>query len=73
MAPTVRLQPRRSVLLRFGHDDIDFSRVHAGDKLWKTSDPRLERDLRRTYKGEQPRFKRPISMEISGYRESPLP
>src|SRR6185369_1994962 len=67
-----KTSPQRSVLLRFGHDDIDFSRVHAGDKLWKTSDPRLERDLRRTYEGEQPRFKRPISMEIFGRSAEPL-
>jgi len=37
--------------LRFGHGDIDFSRVHQGDHLWKTSDPELERRLRQTFEG----------------------
>ncbi len=27
-------------VLEFGHGDIDFNRVHVGDKLWKTNDPR---------------------------------
>jgi putative protease len=58
--------PKTSVLIRFGHGDINFSRVHTGDKLWKTSDPRLERELRRTYDGDQPRFQRPLSMEVHG-------
>ena len=57
---------QKSVLLRFGHGDVNFSRVHAGDKVWKTSDPRLERELRRTYDGDQPRFRRPIGMEVHG-------
>jgi arylsulfatase A-like enzyme len=29
--------------------DIDFTRVHAGDRLWKTSDPELDRRLRQTF------------------------
>jgi len=55
-----------TVLLRFGQGDIDFSRIHVGDKLWKTSDPKLERDLRRTYEGGRPKFQRPVSMEVHG-------
>ena len=34
-----KVQNSQSVELRFGHGDIDFSRVHVGDKLWKTDDP----------------------------------
>ena len=56
----------QSVLLRFGHGDVNFGRIHAGDKLWKTSDPKLERDLRRSYEGDQARFRRPIEMEVHG-------
>ena len=55
-----------SATLRFGHDHIDFARIHVGDKVWKTSDPRLEKDLRRSYEGEQPKYQRPISMEVHG-------
>ncbi len=57
---------RERVQLRFGRGDINFKRLHVGDKLWKTSDPELERQLRQSFEGETPRFQRPISMEIHG-------
>jgi len=53
-------------LLRFGHGDINFKRVRVGDKVWKTSDPKLGKELRRTYEGDQAKFRRPISMEVHG-------
>src|SRR5436189_1370917 len=34
--------------LRFGKGDVDFSRIRPGDRVWKTSDPELERRLRPT-------------------------
>jgi putative protease len=52
--------------LRFGRGDIDFSRVHVGDKMWKTSDPELDRRLRNTFEGDRPKFQRPIQMEVHG-------
>jgi putative protease len=64
--------PGRLSELRFGHGDIEFARVHAGDKLWKTSDPELERRLRQSFEGTTPRFQRPISFEIHGLRGKPL-
>jgi putative protease len=60
------------VRLSFGRGDIDFSRIHAGDKLWKTSDPELERRLRQTFQGTAPRFHRPLSMEVHGLAGRPL-
>ena len=53
-------------LLGFGHGDIDISRIHRGDKLWKTSDPELERNLRQTFAGDTPKFQRPLAMEVRG-------
>ena len=58
--------------LRFGHGDIDFSRVHVGDKLWKTSDPELDRRLRQSFAGDAPRFQRPIEIEVHGLAGKPL-
>ena len=58
--------------LRFGHGDIDFSRVHVGDKLWKTSDPELDRRLRQSFEGETPKFKRFIEIEVHGVEGKPL-
>ncbi|MCU0782535.1 MAG: DUF3656 domain-containing protein [Verrucomicrobia bacterium] len=63
---------RGEVLLRFGRGDIDFSRVHVGDKLWKTSDPELDRRLRQSFAGDAPRFQRPIDFEVHGRIGSPL-
>jgi putative protease len=58
--------------LEFGRGDLDFTRIHTGDKVWKTSDPELERRLRQTFAGEQPRFQRPLTLEISGRAGQPL-
>ena len=56
----------------FGHGDIDFSRVQAGDKLWKTSDPELDRRLRQSFEGNVPKFQRPVEMEVHGAAGGPL-
>ncbi len=58
--------------LAFGRGDVDFSRVQVGDKLWKTSDPELERRLRQSFAGEAPRFARPIEMALRGAAGTPL-
>ncbi|HWQ91643.1 MAG TPA: DUF3656 domain-containing protein, partial [Clostridia bacterium] len=44
----------------------DWNRVQPGQKVWKTSDPELERRLRQTYEGDTPRFQRPIVVEVHG-------
>ena len=62
----------RPVRLSFGRGDIDFNRLHVGDRLWKTSDPELERRLRQTFEGAAPRFQRPLSMEVHGLAGQPL-
>lgn len=58
--------------LRFGHGDIDWRRVRAGQLLWKTNDPALDRELRATFEGEQVRFQRPVSIEVHGRLGTPL-
>ena len=58
--------------LRFGRGDIDFTRLHVGDKVWKTSDPELENRLRRSFEGDTPRFQRVISIEAHGHAGAPL-
>jgi putative protease len=66
------IRDTETVELRFGHDDIDFSRVHVGDKLWKTSDPELDRRLRQSFAGDAPKFQRPVTMEVHGVAGKPL-
>jgi putative protease len=60
------------VNLRFGYGNIDFSRVHVGDKLWKTNDPELDKRLRQSFAGDAPRFQRPIEIEVHGLAGKPL-
>jgi U32 family peptidase len=52
--------------ISFGHDDVDLNRVHPGDKIWKTSDPQLDRKLRQSFAGETPHFRRPLDLEVHG-------
>ena len=59
-------------VLTFGRGDIDFSRVHVGDKVWKTSDPELDRRLRQSFSGDRPHFQRPIQMEVHGHVGRPM-
>jgi U32 family peptidase len=67
-----KVQGRVSTVVRFGRGDVDFSKVHLGDKVWKTSDPELDRRLRQTFAGEKPQFQRPISMEVHGAVGTPM-
>ncbi|MFM7749329.1 MAG: DUF3656 domain-containing protein, partial [Opitutaceae bacterium] len=60
------------VTLRFGRGDIDWRRVHAGQLVWKTNDPALDRELRATFEGETIRFQRPITLEVHGHAGQPL-
>jgi putative protease len=60
------------ILLRFGHGDINWSRVRAGQLVWKTNDPALDRELRATFEGEKIRFTRPITLELHGHAGAPL-
>ena len=53
-------------IVKFGRGDIDFHHIHPGDKIWKTSDPELNRELRQSFAGEKPLFQRPIGIEVHG-------
>ena len=59
-------------VLAFGQGDIDFRRVHVGDRVWKTSDPALERELLGTFAGDKIRFQQPVSAEVHGRAGTPL-
>ncbi|MFN0067193.1 MAG: peptidase U32 family protein [Limisphaerales bacterium] len=51
---------------------VNFGCVHVGDRVWKTDDPALNRELRRTFEGDQPSFQRPVTMEVHGHSGAPL-
>jgi putative protease len=52
--------------LSFGGGDLDFRRIQAGDRVWKTNDPELDRRLRSSFSGSQVRFLRPVFLEVFG-------
>jgi putative protease len=55
------------VRLFFRHGQIDFRHLEAGDRVWKTSDPALERELRGTWSGKLERHHRDgLRLVVSG-------
>ena len=68
----LKAEEHTEVSLAFGHGDIDFRGVHVGDRLWKTSDPELDRRLRQSFEGNTPRFQRALQMEVHGRAGLPL-
>ena len=62
----------QEVTVTFPREAVNFSRVHVGDKVWKTSDPELDRRLRQTFSGDKPRFQRPIHIEVHGHAGAPM-
>jgi putative protease len=66
--------PQRDGLVRlaFEHGKIDFSAVRVGDRLWKTDDPQLNRELRKSWSGEIPLPKRRLDFVVSGRANVPL-
>ncbi len=65
-------QRGQEAVVTFGRNDINLRRVHVGDKVWKTSDPELDRHLRQSFSGEKPQFQRPIHLEVYGEVGQPL-
>jgi U32 family peptidase len=59
-------QRGREAILTFGRQDVDLRRVQVGDRVWKTSDPVLDKQLRQSFTGEKPQFQRPVHWEIYG-------
>lgn len=62
----------KEVIVSFGRRDLDLRRVTVGDKVWKTSDPILDRQVRQSFAGEKPLFQRPLTVEIDGEIDRPL-
>jgi putative protease len=58
--------------LTFGRRDIDLRRIRVGDKLWKTSDPELDRQLRQSFSADTPQFQRPLHLDVYGENGQPI-
>ncbi|BAU05578.1 U32 family peptidase [Fischerella sp. NIES-3754] len=60
-------QKGKETILTFGRRDLNWRRVHVGDKVWKTSDPELDKQLRQSFAGDDiPQYQRPIQIEVYG-------
>ena len=62
----------QEVALTFGPDAVDFNRLKAGDKIWKTSDPELDRRLRQSFAEGKVHHQRPLHYEVRGAVGQPL-
>lgn len=58
--------------LEFGRHCLNLKRIHPGDKLWKTNDPELDRELRQTFRSDQIHFRRPLRFAAHGQAGTPL-
>ena len=61
-----RIWETRENGLYFERGHIDFGKLKAGDRVWKTSDPQLQRELKRTYKNDIRRPKTTIDLTVMG-------
>ncbi|PLZ96759.1 peptidase U32, partial [Fischerella thermalis CCMEE 5328] len=59
-------QKGKETILTFGRRDLNWRRLHVGDKVWKTSDPELDKQLRQSFAGDIPQYQRPIKIEVYG-------
>ncbi|MEB3293792.1 MAG: DUF3656 domain-containing protein [Synechococcales bacterium] len=64
-------QRGQETMVTFGKGAIAWKRVHGGDRLWKTSDPELEKQLRQSYEREH-QYQRPIQITVQGLLGEPL-
>ena len=59
--------------LFFARGHIQFERLQAGDRIWKTDDPALEKRLHQSFNGRiEPRHRIPVNLRITGRPGEPL-
>lgn len=70
-----RIYEVRGRRLHFEHGKIAGAGVRPGTRVWKTSDPAIEREIKKTWQarlGADDRRKRPLALAISGRPGEPL-
>ena len=61
-----------SVRVAFGLGRVNWSLVAPDHRVWKTSDPALDKALENTYAGDRVRFRRPVDATVRGRSGEPL-
>src|SRR5690606_31519070 len=67
-----RIYEVRGERFYFRRGQIDFRRLAPGHRVWKNSDPALERELRRTFARELPVPARSLTFHVHGRAGGPL-
>jgi U32 family peptidase len=67
-----RIYENRQGQLFFKTGHINFSRLRLGDRVWKTSDPALERQWRKTFDQDLPAKTQALHFKVSGTEGQPL-
>jgi len=55
-----------------GREDVNLKRVQAGDRIWKTNDPHLDKRLRQTFETDRPYRVFPVRVRAAGKAGEPL-
>lgn len=58
--------------LRFGNGQIDFSRIAAGDWVWRSNDPTLQKKLKPLTEASKPVYTRPVNFEVYAKAAEPM-
>lgn len=66
------LQVNGIVRLAFEHGKINFNAIQIGNRIWKTDDPQLNRELRKSWAGDIPKAKRALDIIVTGRVDEPL-
>jgi putative protease len=68
-----RIYEVRGRQLFFQHGHVQFSKLKAGDRIWKTDDPALNKRLQQSYTGHiNPRRRAPVHLRVGGDAGAPL-
>jgi U32 family peptidase len=68
----IQAQLNGTVELRFGNGAVNFSRIRAGDPVWRSHDPDLDRLVRPYIEPAAPVHKQPLAVAVSAHEGSPL-
>ena len=58
--------------ITFPEESIDFSKLQVGMVVWKTDDPRLTKQLRKSFSSEHPQRRIPIKVAVTAKSGRPL-
>jgi putative protease len=61
-----------AVRLSFEYGKLDFEQIKLGHLLWKTDDPQLDRELRKSWSGELAKPKRALDVIVAGRAGEPM-